>query len=359
MKQLHIKLKNCFGIKSFDREFSFVKGENDQRNSVFIYASNGTMKTSFASTLKKFSEGNDDEIMDRVSKEKGEVELIVDGKDQIDKGRILVVDGDNKDYDSSAKISKFLASPKLKDQYVSIHKELSEGKDKLMTKLKTTSKSKDCESELLETFSDSVNIFEILKDSKDRILNPVDEYDFKYNVVFDKGGKVKDFVDKNLDDLEAYQQQYETLMSNSTFYGRNNSKFGTYQAKQIERSTSDNSFFEAGHKIVLGNELELDSNTSVSDLINNERESILSDPDLRVIFERIDKKLVANNQLRDFRNFLEVYPELLTKILAYEDFQKEVWISFLSKHKDDVDALVELYEEKKEELEEVNRRAKE
>ena len=119
-------------------------------------------------------------------------------------------------------------------------------------------------------------------------------------------------------------------MSNSTFYGRNNSKFGTYQAKQIERSTSDNSFFEAGHKIVLGNELELDSNTSVSDLINNERESILSDPDLRVIFERIDKKLVANNQLRDFRNFLEVYPELLTKILAYEDFQKENVRSIIS-----------------------------
>lgn len=50
MHTLNCKLKNCYGIESFDHEFDF-----SNTNVFMIYAKNGLMKTSFAKTFKKIS----------------------------------------------------------------------------------------------------------------------------------------------------------------------------------------------------------------------------------------------------------------------------------------------------------------
>lgn len=47
MEYLKVKFEYCYGINNLEHEFNF---SND--NGSLIYASNGTMKTSFAKTFK-------------------------------------------------------------------------------------------------------------------------------------------------------------------------------------------------------------------------------------------------------------------------------------------------------------------
>ena len=49
-KDISVNLKNCYGINKLDYTFNF-----NRKNGCLIYASNGTMKTSFAKTFLKKS----------------------------------------------------------------------------------------------------------------------------------------------------------------------------------------------------------------------------------------------------------------------------------------------------------------
>lgn len=52
MNKIRVDFENCFGINKLDKEFDFTSS-----GSVVIYASNGTMKTSFANTFVELSKG--------------------------------------------------------------------------------------------------------------------------------------------------------------------------------------------------------------------------------------------------------------------------------------------------------------
>jgi hypothetical protein len=56
MNKISIKMDNCYGIKSLKKEFDF---SNPDKKAYVIYASNGTMKTSFAKAIKNYSEGKE------------------------------------------------------------------------------------------------------------------------------------------------------------------------------------------------------------------------------------------------------------------------------------------------------------
>lgn len=50
MEKVNIKIENCYGIRKFEKEFDF-----SDTAAFIIYASNGSMKTSFTKTLKDIS----------------------------------------------------------------------------------------------------------------------------------------------------------------------------------------------------------------------------------------------------------------------------------------------------------------
>lgn len=50
MEKVNVKFENCYGIKKLEQEFDFTK-----KHAFIIYASNGTMKTSFTKTMKNIS----------------------------------------------------------------------------------------------------------------------------------------------------------------------------------------------------------------------------------------------------------------------------------------------------------------
>ena len=130
MKKLELDLENCYGIKKLKDNIEFVKlnhqtGIQEDVNACLIYASNGTMKTSFANTFLDIE--NDRNTIDRIEPNNTTIrEVKIDGKN-ISKDDVLVIQTYVEGYDSNNK-SKLLASKKLKKEYDDIWNEISKNK---------------------------------------------------------------------------------------------------------------------------------------------------------------------------------------------------------------------------------------
>lgn len=85
MEKLELNLENCYGIKKLNETIEFKKIDNQTGlkkdiNACLIYASNGTMKTSFANTFLDIE--NERETKDRIEPNNNTIRNIkIDGKD--------------------------------------------------------------------------------------------------------------------------------------------------------------------------------------------------------------------------------------------------------------------------------------
>ena len=319
---LYINLENCYGIKKLNHTFNF----SNSKNTHLIYAPNGTMKTSFAKTMKFLSGQSKDEPKDLVNPIIPSIKDITFDNNSVKKENIFVVNGDE-EIDSSKSFTSFLASLELKQRYDSIYKLLKTSKDNLISKLKSISQSTDCEGEILETFKNGDNdtIFSILERISS-LINNNRLFDFKYN----------------------------ELLSQSVLYRSiNGHSFGTYQVDQLLLNISD--FFEVEHKIVLKNGCEITSLEEFRRIMQEEQDKILANEDLKNTFDKITKAIDKNTDLREFKSVIETAPELITEILNYEEFRKKVWLGYLAQGEVKVllDIYVDIYNQNKDELNDI------
>lgn len=365
MPNLNILLKNCYGIRELDQEFRFNQGSNvqDKTKCYAIYASNGSMKSSFADTFYAIQETIGGEPCDRMYPERETVCTILWEGKPIDPKLIYVIKTiDDRAFDEApVGAARLLVNEKLRKEYQHIYTKLESEKDSFITKLKKISGSSDCESELIATFSradQTDSIYEILQ----RVAMALEGkkypvYDFKYNDVFDKGGKVKDFIARNKDLLQQYATTYNRLLRESSFFS-NESSFGTYQAKEIDKNVKDDGFFGAGHRFRLsGEHTEVESSKQFSEIIRNEINKIISDNDTRAVFDKIDAALQANQNLRTFQSTLNKDNSIAAKIVDYDGFKSEVWYGFLSEDEQGLATLAKLYEEAKPNLDKISSQA--
>ncbi len=365
MPNLKVKLNNCYGIREFDEEFKFDEGPNVQGKTkcYAIYAPNGSMKSSFADTFYAVQESIKGEPRDRMYPERKSVCSILWDGTSIDPKTIYVIKTINdKAFDEApAGAARLLVNEKLKKEYQEVYTKLEAEKDGFITKLKKISGSSDCEAELITTFSkvgQTNSIYEILQRAASALEGkkyPV--YEFKYNDVFDKGGKVKDFVAKNKDLLQEYASTYNRLLRESSFFS-SESSFGTYQAKEIDKNVKDDGFFGAGHRFRLsGEDTEVESSKQFSEIIKSEIQKIISDDDARAVFDKIDAALQANQNLRTFQSALNKDNSIAAKIADYDDFKAEVWYGFLSEAEDDLKSVAKSYQGAKPNLEKISTQA--
>lgn len=347
MKQLDINLENCYGIGKFNHSFDFTKSL-----CYLVYAPNGTMKSSLAKTFNDISK-NDKKVIpcDRIYKErKTYCEMIVDGS-TINPQTILVVDAEDSSFDASHKITNFIASKELKERYDKIYNELDYQKTEFIKKLKIVSSSSDCESEFINTFSTyNYSFYESLELIDDQLENDFPKYDFRYNDVFDKKGNVDRFLQKNSALLDKYVDKYQNLLANSSFFKKSDNSFGTTQANELLKSTEDNSFFEAGHQFLIDGKLQIDSSEKLKNLIEQEITKILNDEKLKETFNKVDKAIGANAELRAFKNVIEKDNLILVELDKYEVFKEKVWLSYLVQLKTDANELVKFFQTKKSDL---------
>lgn len=354
MDKVKFDFEYCYGIKKLSEEFDF----SWNKKSYAIYAPNGTMKTSFAKTLIDFSNGEDSKDLaypDRKTKR----EVINWDGSLVDQDAVFVI----KSYDetfTSERLSTLLINPELKKEYDNIYQELENWENDLIRQLKELSKSTDCKGEILNTFSTDwkKTFLDILKYIKEDLNEEQLKYDFKYNDIFDSKGNVKKFLENFRDQIKEYVNKYNQIVGHSSFFSNEWNKFGTYQAKIISDAVKDNSFFEAGHKLKLKDNQEISSLKAYQDMLNDEIERVINDKDLKELFEKIDKAIDANTELRAFHKVLDKDNSLLVKLMNYENFKKEVWISYLYQLKASALALIKLYEEKLSSLEAIVQKAR-
>lgn len=353
ISKLKIDWKNCYGIKEFCHEFQFTLGKQIH----LIYAPNGSMKTSFAKTMRYLSGQSKDKPCDKLH-DKDESSFILKADDlDVPKENIFVVNGDD-DIDSSKSFVNFLASSELKDRYDFIYQQLSEKKDSLMSKLKSASLSSDCEKEILGTFkqNDNDTIFNILERLNSMVKVGLPKFKFRYNDIFDVKDNVKKFIDSNKDNLNVYIENYNRLLENSKLFRTvAGHTFGTYHVTQLQQFVSDGSFFGVNHKIVLQDNTELSSEDELQDLVKNEQKRLLTDKDLKKAFDKITKAIDKNAELRGFKSVLNEHPDWIPEIINYEEFRKKVWLGYLSDNeiKPLFDAYIQVYNENKKALQEV------
>ena len=355
MSKIKVDLRNCYGIGKLEHEFEF----KESCPYSLIYAPNGTMKTSFAKTIQAYSNGAVPKDLVYQDRETQAVFCEEDGT-ALSPESIYVVDPEN--FVSAEKsISAFLASEELKREYDAVHQELTNALNRFHTELTRISLSSDCNIELRETFArnDQETDLEILERIFDQINGlalPI--YNFKYNDIFDRGGKVREFLQNHHQYIEEYFIEYNNVLTQSNFFKVvNNVVFGTEQADTILKSFKDNSFFEVGHKITLNGNETIDTYESFKAKYDGELTRIVNDPAVKKVFEKIDRAIGKNKELRAFKATIFGHNEYLVELLDYDAFREKVWKSHLLQGIDSYRQLIELYRQKKPRIVDILNRA--
>ncbi len=357
MEKLNVKLINCYGIKKLEYDFDFSDGKT-----YAIYASNGTMKTSFAKTFRDISKG--EESKDLMFPKRRTIRETLDESDNpIAENQIFVIEPYNESF-KSEKSSTLLVNKELKEKYDKIYSEIDNKKLIFFKKLKKLSGFKeDIEKEISIVFSNGeIDFFICLKELENKVLNgkELGFSDIIYSAIFNDKVltflETKDFKEK----ITEYINKFNELIDSSIYFKKG--IFNHNNALIISKNLKENGFFDAKHSVSLNtkeNKHEIFTQEELDGVIREEKDKILSDPELKERFDAIDKAITKNIELRSFRNYLEKNPKILPELVDLVSFRKKLWISYFEYEKDSYKELLNDYESGKKEIEDIIKRANE
>ena len=332
MAHVKVDLKNCYGIKDLEKDFDF-----SGTPAFAIYAPNGSMKSSLAKTFKDAADGEDSS--DRFFPNRKTTRKIRDEADaEIDGDRILVVLPYDEELGHSEKTSTLLVDAKLRKEYEQLHLEVKDATDKLLSAIKTQAKSKkrDFAREISSAFMPVGNDLRgALLRIKHEVLEQKDTplADVEYDKIFDEKVLAALGMDAVKSAIEDYCQRYNDLLEASTYFKKGT--FDYYNAAQIAKNLADNGFFEAKHTVHLNSEgevVEIKTEKELADLIAKEKSEILSDAKLKTAFDKADKVLVKNAQVRDFRQYMLDNPALVSHLANIAQFKQDILKQYFRVH---------------------------
>jgi hypothetical protein len=328
MKKLSLDLEYCYGIRKLTAEFDF-----DGCGDVFvIYAPNGVMKTSLASTFRDLSRG--ELSSDRIWPERPTKRRIVDETgSELAKERVFVIEPYVEKYHSE-RVSTLLVNESLRQRYEKIHADINDRADALVADLEPMAGLKEgIKEELSDAITHDPNEFYValgrieaeVKEGTDTSLGDVvysDIFNAKVAALLadpDFRSKIRDYIEK-----------YDELVSKSTFFKKG--VFTHNNAADVAKSLKANGFFRAQHSVYLrigGQKTEVSTEKELESAIQSEKERILTDKQLRSAFEAMDKQITKNVDLRNFRTCLEQHPVLLPELENPERLRQKLWVAYL------------------------------
>ena len=349
MNELKIHFENCYGIKKLQHTFDFTKSKVQ-----IIYAPNGAMKSSFAKTLEDISLDKVSE--DRIFSERvNHRSAVVDNRDIL-KEEIFVI---NRMQDADFKeASTILANETLKNEYDTINIKLNNTKMEFVKTIQPYFGLK--ENVIEQTISDTfkTDIYSFIE-SRANEINAI-ETPILTNIVFNEifNDKVSKFLkEKSFNTkIKEYIAVYDKLVNeNTTFFKKG--EFNHNNADNVTKSLKDNGFFKAEHKVKI-KDVEIGNIDELENVIKEEKEKVLNDPELTSKFNEIDKALNANNELRNFRNYVENNQEIIKEFIDLENLKKKLILNYIANHKSEFDVFAKLYAETKTRRNEITIEAK-
>ncbi len=354
MKSIKVKLENCYGINKLEYEFIF-----DPNHRTFsIYAPNGVMKTSFAKTFEDLSQGK--KSQDIVFPKRKTEMIISKDNENLKPEEVFVIEPYNEGF-SSSKISTLLVNQKLRDQYTTIHLDIDSEKNKLLTVLRNYSglKNEEIEKEISKVFMQNQEgeFFKALETLNPRLEdNKGDFIDIKYNTIFSERA-LRFFGDADVQKhIKQYVEKYDELIAQSKYFKKG--IFNDYQAEEIAKRLEQNGFFKAEHSVFLkGNPDEITTQKQLQTIIENEKNSIFTDTELKNMFSIIRNKIIKNQELRDLGEYLTANKYILSQLTNIESFKAKVWLSYLKQEEGLYRSVLETYERSKKEIAKIIQRA--
>jgi hypothetical protein len=329
MDRVKVDLENCYGIRALHHEFDFSGG----KPAWAIYAPNGVMKSSLAETFFDASVPKPSE--DRIFPGRTSTRSIKDEAGaEIEGERVLVVRSYDAEYGLSEKHSTLLVSAELRRESEQLEAQVTAAKDALLKALKTLTGSK-------RDFAEEISIAVTRRGGQfeDAVLglepliarqSDAPYADVKYDIVF------HDRVLTALQDqdlmkaINEFIVKYNELLANSNYFRRGT--FDYYNAGQIAKTLASQGFFAAEHTVNLyhsGEAVEVKSQKQLMEIIENEKQAILTDAELRKRFDNVQTKLQGQTDLRDFCHYLQNNEAILSKMDNIEAFRQDVLRSYL------------------------------
>lgn len=356
MQKISLDFENCYGIVALATKFDFT-----DRNQYVIYAPNGAMKSSFAKCFEDVANNQDSE--DRVHPDKITKRLIKnENNDDIDAGSVFVVHPYSETYRSD-RVSTLLANQSLREQYETVRAEIDDKKASLVKKLaKLSGIKKDTDKAFSKDISfDDESFFTSLNKLKYEVENGEYEYldDIQYIQIFNDKTQEQLADDKFRSQIENYMDVYDELTDKSTFFRKG--IFNHNNASDVAKNLKSNGFFEAEHSVFINDKdvgKKIENEKDLEAVIEQEKSTILSDPDLVNAFDKIDKILTKNVQMKNFRNYLAENSKILPELQILERFKNRLWVNYLVQNKSEYLELLESYENAKEEIDKIITEAK-
>jgi hypothetical protein len=96
----------------------------------------------------------------------------------------------------------------------------------------------------------------------------------------------------------------------------------------------------------------------LKEIFEAEKNKILTDSDLQKRFAKINK-LIKNVTLKEFRDVLEAYPQIISRLNNLDALKKDLWVNYFKKEKTLYNDLIATYQTGKEEIIRIVEKAKE
>lgn len=380
MESIDINLKNCHGISELKtQEISFKK-----KKSCLIYASNGTMKTSFANTFKNLCNNDKEALKNQITNKKAETIIKIRESNSINenmktlktnkdfKENFYVIESLPEDYNFNH-VSKLLINNELKNRYENVYDEINKLEKELIKKLNKNSgiKKEDIKEIICKDFNNS-NFLECLLNMNNKIkkdqYNKLDE--IKYNEIFNKD-TVKIINDPIImDKIISFSNHYTDLINQSPIL---NDNFTHNTLKKLSKDLTKNGFFDINHYIILNDKNKNSNNNQtrfytenemiksedeILKIVEEELSKINENETIKNDFNEIDKVLDKNNNSKKFREIIRDNVFLIKELEKENELKKKLWINYLSNNLDEYKELINTYENGKKEIKNIINEAK-
>ena len=340
MNKFVVKLKNCHGINCLDYEFDFTDKD------YIIYATNGSMKTSFYKTIDDFKCGRESKDLffpERVSSR----ELLDENGNEICSDNIILVGNQEYVVDDS-KMTALLVNNKLKKEYDEIFTILNKKSDKICKQIKTLSGDK-IEMLYADLGIKSINEIDDIYYSTDGLL---DFKGIKYSEVFNDDNEKIFKQSIIVDSVRDYIEVCNKIISEKEIFVKD--VFELHHLKSVYKTLSSSKYFEAGHLVRL---MENRKEELYRDYNCSQLESLISDVDLTM---ETDTRVAAVNVALTNKIASQKLNVLLSKnqwiipwLADIQKFKRKYWQYIISTNTELITLLreyVQLYNEHKEKL---------
>lgn len=358
MDRVRVDLENCYGIKALHHEFDF-----SENPAWAIYAPNGVMKTSLAETFQDAAIPKDSE--DRIFPKRAAVRSIKDQAGaEIEGERVLVVRSYDDKYGLSDKHCTLLVSEELRRESERLEAQVDAARTTFLAAMRAQAdgSKRDFAQELSVAVMRRGNQFE----DAIRGLAPLIERqedapfaDVKYEIVFHEK-VLKALEDADLmASIEEFVTLYNKLLAASNYFRKGT--FDYYNAGTIAKTLANQGFFEAEHTVNLyasGVPVEIKDQAQLIQIIEDEKRQILDNPELQKKFEKVQKKLERNDDLRDFYKYLQGNAAVLSKMDNIEAFRFDVLRSYIKANEDSFKNLIQVIESVEQQRKEIDEEAR-